>query len=603
MKRAVVDQPGFKVIVLGLVLSIILGLSIKSQISPRKIKARLDKAISRLQPDLKIDFNSVQIKLSDWGWPQPYLEIHEVRVSPVKAICEESQIFVETLSFPLSWNLFFDSKKVIKSLRISQLEIRLSEFKNCFTSSAAESVAESVLQNELIQVFTAPNAEQLQELKIDRIKILSKDNYQMPLYLQAAVFDFTYANHMLSKIALKAQTVFYNDNQKQLFKIKSDLNLIFEKQNSHEVSIQGQFNGKLIDRDYKVQFNYQPDINSFYLMFAAQKISVKSLYKVFHFDHLLNDPFKTELMNYYVSFQGTGFYNLNKNRSENIQFSDFRMESDSSSVLSTQLEMNTLNPLDIKKSLFQIKNVDMTIFLNTLFVDQLTKDRIIAGGKLNGELQFTNLNQFKVTGQIQGLNLRISSVKENIQQSFDKLTLDFILNDKSKLLNLDHFEMSQKNIKGFFKYQVLENQSPQVSFEVSGDFLSAETLSQLWESEDPLDLTFKGKFENDHFQYDFMTKKMNLSGLKGTDVVYSFKSQDMSKSPRVTLKVSSVSWDEIDEVDRTDFMKFYLKNINLKKIDAEGVYLDPQYQVAIPIKGSKLKFSLDFLNHKFQVLD
>jgi hypothetical protein len=212
-------------------------------------------------------------------------------------------------------------------------------------------------------------------------------------------------------------------------------------------------------------------------------------------------------MNYYVSFQGTGFYNLNKNRSENIQFSDFRMESDSSSVLSTQLEMNTLNPLDIKKSLFQIKNVDMTIFLNTLFVDQLTKDRIIAGGKLNGELQFTNLNQFKVTGQIQGLNLRISSVKENIQQSFDKLTLDFILNDKSKLLNLDHFEMSQKNIKGFFKYQVLENQSPQVSFEVSGDFLSAETLSQLWESEDPLDLTFKGKFENDHFQYDFMTKK------------------------------------------------------------------------------------------------
>lgn len=603
MKRAVVDQPGFKVIVLGLVLSIILGLSIKSQISPRRIKARLDKAISRLQPDLKIDFNSVQIKLSDWGWPQPYLEVHDVRVSPVKTICEESQIFVETLSFPLSWNLLFDSKKVIKSLRISQLEIRLSELKNCFTASTAESVTESVLQHELIQVFTAPNAEQLQELKIDRIKILSKDNYQMPLYLQAAVIDFTYANQMLSKIALKAQTVFYNDNQKQLFKIKSDLNLIFEKQNDHEVSIQGQLNGKLIDRDYKVQFNYQPDINSFYFMFAAQKISVKSLYKVFHLDRFLNDPLKTELLNYYVTLQGTGFYNLNKNKSENIQFSDFRMESDSSSAISTQLEINTITPLDIKKSLFQVKNIGLTVFLSTLFTDQWIRDRIVAGGQLNGELQFLSLNQVKVVGQVQGLNLRISSAKENIQQSFDKLNLDFSMNEKSKSLNLDHFEINQKNVKGSLKYQSLENQSPQISFEVSGDFLSVEVLSELWGSEDPLDLTFKGKIENDHVQYDFMTKKMNLNGVKGTDVVYSYKAQDTSKSPRVMLKASNVTWDEVDEADRSDFMKFYLKNINLKKIEVEGIYVDTQYQISIPVKGHKLKLNLDFLNNKFQVLD
>lgn len=603
MKRAVVDQPGFKVIVLGLVLSIILGLSIKSQISPRKIKARLDKAISRLQPDVKIDFNSVQIKLSDWGWPQPYLEVHDIRISPVKAICEESQIFVETLSFPLSWNLLFDSKKVIKSLRISQLEIRLSEFKNCFTTSAAESVSKSVLQHELIQVFTAPNAEQLQELKIDRIKILSKDNYQMPLYLQAAVLDFTYANQMLSKIALKAQTVFYNDNQKQLFKIKSDLNLVFEKQNAHEVSIQGQLNGKLIDRDYKVQFNYQPDINSFYFMFAAQKISVKSLYKVLHLDHVLNDPLKTELMSYYVTLQGTGFYNLNKNKSENIQFSDFKMESDSSSISSTQLEINTLTPLDIKKSLFQVQNINLTVFLNNLFTDPWIKDRIVAGGQLNGELQFLNLSHVKVTGQVQGLKLRISSAKENIQQSFDKLDLDFSMSEKSKSLSLDHFEMNQKNVKGFLKYQSLENQSPQISFEVSGDFLSTETLSELWGTGDTLDLTFKGKIENGHVQYDFMTKKMNLNGVKGTDIVYSYKSQDPDKSPRVTLKAANVTWDEIDEADRSDFMKFYLKNINLKKIEAEGVYFDHQYQISIPVKGSKLKLSLDFLNNKFQVLD
>lgn len=603
MKRAVVDQPGFKVIVFGLVLSIILGLSIKSQISPRKIKARLDNAISRLQPDLKIDFNSVQIKLSDWGWPQPYLEVHDIRVSPVKAICEESQIFVETLSFPLSWNLLFDSKKVIKSLRISQLEIRLSEFKNCFTTSVAESDSESVLRSQLIQVFTAPNAEQLRELKIDRIKILSKDNYQMPLYLQAAVLDFTYANQMLSKIALKAQTVFYNDNQKQLFKIKSDLNLSFEKQNDHEVSIQGQLNGKLIDRDYKVQFNYQPDINSIYFMFAAQKISVKSLYKVFHLDQNLNHLLKTEFQNYFITIQGTNFYNLNKNKFENIQFSEFKLESDSSAVVSTELEVNSLTPLEIKKSLFQVKNIDMTVFLNTLFVDQKIKDRVVTAGQLSGELQVVSLNHVRVTGQLQGLNLRISSLKQNLQQSFDKLNLEFSMNEKSKSLNLDHFEMNQKNVKGFLKYHSLENQNPQIAFEVSGDFLSAEMVSELWGSDDPLDLTFKGKIENDRVQYDFMTKKMNFNGIKASDVIYAYKSQDTDQSPRVSFKATNVAWDDVGEADRSDFMKFYIENINLKKIEAEGIYSDPFYQMSIPVKGNKLKLSLDFLNNTFQVVE
>jgi hypothetical protein len=601
LKRAVVDQPGFKVIVLGLVLSVILGLSIKSQISPRKIKARLDKAISRLQPDLKIDFNSVQIKLSDWGWPQPYLEVHDIRVSPVKAICEESQIFVETLSFPLSWNLLFDTKKVIKSLRISQLEVRLSELKNCFMTSVAESDSESVLQRHLIQVFTAPNAEQLQELKIDRIKILSKDNYQMPLYLQAAVLDFTYANQMLSKIALKAQTVFYNDNEKQLFKIKSDLNLSFEKQNADEVRIQGQLNGKLIDRDYKVQFNYQPDINSIYIIFAAQKISVKSLYKVFHWDQYFNDLLKTELQSYFMTLQGTSFYNLNKNKFDKIQFSEFKMESESSSVVSTELEINALKPLDIRNSLFQVKNIDMTVFLNTLLIDQNIKDRIVTAGQLSGEMQVVSLNQVKITGQVQGLNLRISSLKENLQQSFDKLNLDFSFKEKSKTLILDHFEMNQKNVKGFLKYQSLENQSPQISFEVSGDFLSTETISELWGSDDPLNLTFKGKIEKGHVQYDFMTKKMNFNGFKAADVIYVYKSQDANQSPRVSFKATNVAWDDVNEADRSDFMKFYVESVNLKKIEAEGTYSEPLYQISIPVKGNKLKLSLDFLNNKFQV--
>lgn len=606
MKRAVVDQPGLKIIILGLVVSIIIGLSIKAQISPRKIKKRLDQAISRLQPDVKIDFKSVEIKLSDWGWPQPYLEVHEIRVSPVKAICDESQIFVETLSFPLSWNLFFDSKKVIRSLRISQLEIRLSEFKNCFTSvTSNESVSESLLRQGLTQVFSAPNAEQLRELKIDRIKILSKDNYQMPLYLQAAVFEFSYARQMLSKIALKAQTVFYNDNQKQLFKIKSDLNLNFEKQNSGEISILGQLSGKLIDRDYRIHFDYKPEVNSFYFIFEGQKISVKSLFKLFHFEHKeLTEPLKNELFTFFMSVKGVGFFNLNKNKSENIQLSEFKIESESGLLSSSQIEINSLQPFEIRKAQIQVKNLDISTFFKKLLNDKILNSHIETAGRFNGEIILTESKEAKMFGIVQDLKFYLSPANQKWPQLMNEMSLDFSMDENSKKLTLDHMIMNSKPIRGLFRYQDVQNQKPLLKLELSGDILTQDYLNEMWGVESLTDLNMSLSRESDFFVYEIISKKLNFNGLKLSDVRYVLKETHESKLPQVQFKVAHLSWGDSTNTQLSEFADFYLKNVSLKKIDSEGVNSDGRFIILInskmnKTKSDKLKFDLDFRNKKF----
>ena len=49
MRRAVIDQPGLKIIVLGLLVSIFFGLTLRSQITQTKINDRLKKIVQEFE--------------------------------------------------------------------------------------------------------------------------------------------------------------------------------------------------------------------------------------------------------------------------------------------------------------------------------------------------------------------------------------------------------------------------------------------------------------------------------------------------------------------------------------------------------------------------
>ena len=82
MSRSVIDQSGFRIFFIGIVISLIFGLAIKSQISQKRIQSILQQSLSHLDKDFIIDFKSAEVKLSSWGLPSPFLEITQIRLSP-----------------------------------------------------------------------------------------------------------------------------------------------------------------------------------------------------------------------------------------------------------------------------------------------------------------------------------------------------------------------------------------------------------------------------------------------------------------------------------------------------------------------------------------
>ncbi len=552
-----------------------LGLSIRAQITPRKIKSKIDQAILRLQTDISIDFKSIEIKLSDWGWPQPYLEVHDIRLSPIKSICDESQIFIDTLSFPLSWNLIFESKKVIQSLRINLLEIRFSEIKKCFSTDTADS--EAALNKALVQVFSASTAGQLQSLKIDRIKILSKSNYKVPLYLQSAVFDFSYADQVLSKLDLKAQLSSHHSNLNNIFKLRSDLNLNIQRRTASEIQIEGVLAGQIIDRPYNLKFEYVNEKNIFSFKLDFEKVATKMLLKFLDFQQdSFSNYFSTTDQNYLLTLKGAGEYNLTSNAMSELKISNLRLETNQSVITSLNTVFEDVAPLKIKfGSEFSIQNYDLKTYLNQNIKDDVFLKNMTQFGRFSGQIKFSADNAFHATGQVVDLDFNLNFKNKPWLQKINSIDVDMTENLQQQELSVSNFMINGQKIRGQLNYMQSHHDGKKYNLTLSGQFLAPDMIAESTGQEQSvvLDLTLN-KNLNDQIKLTAQTANLKFQNID-------FKNFKMithgtaSKFEQLGMSADQLGWiSNVSEAAAKDslvsvFDKIYEKQKNNKNISDE----------------------------------
>ena len=129
--KAVIDQPGLKIIVTGLIAALFLGLGLKSQITSIKVSQAVRKSIVSMGSNLEVDFENAEIKLSDWGIPKPYLVINQMRLKNLVKVCGQGQVYVEKLIVPLTFDLIFNPDKAVISPRFNRVEVRVGSTVGC----------------------------------------------------------------------------------------------------------------------------------------------------------------------------------------------------------------------------------------------------------------------------------------------------------------------------------------------------------------------------------------------------------------------------------------------------------------------------------------
>ncbi|MES2803164.1 MAG: hypothetical protein V4654_11770 [Bdellovibrionota bacterium] len=503
MRRAVVDQAGLRVIMIGLILSLFIGLIFKSQIRASAVKTRLQQSIQKLQKDVNIDFESVEVRLSEWGIPRPVIEIRGVRISPLKPNCQENQIYIDNLSFPLSFNLLFSKDKVISTVRVSLLEIRTKNTRQCFAKNNHEdTMANHVANREVLAAkVTAPiekkaapaasassaNEESnaaieklrnfkshLNEVKIDRLRVIAVDKMNTAVDFNAVQVQFKYEQEKLNELSLQAQLSAFKEADKSYYLFKSDLKVNIKLE--EKSSLVAELKGFVVDRPFQIKLKNDLQKNSIQFLGELNGISLKAINYIIKAER----P-QTEVFDFLSGSSMTGYMTgeyLVADRHYEVNFKDIKIligggivEINDIFVVGKMDEKAQIKPFDM-----QLSHIELTKILSHRLFDNI-RPSIQNAGYISGLIQFAEENQFKVRSLIEKTSFVFSNKGERVSQVFDSFNLHASVDPQKITLNINDFILDAQKIHGSLKYSHQSKSGDKsLSVDLEGHLLKPDTV-------------------------------------------------------------------------------------------------------------------------------
>lgn len=433
MRRAVIDQPGLKIIVLGLLVSIFVGLAIRSQITPNKINERLKKIVQEFEQKNKskkisIDFAEARLMLSDWGFPFPHLYIQNIKISSTSPECLDNQVYIESLDIPFSWiNLVEAKDDQIDTVRAGSVELRLDSPDQCFSEVKAQSKVESGSSVVSHRDEPAPAAtvttmhEHIYNIYIDKLKIIDKHNYNIPVSLQTVGIKIATNNNKVHSVDLKSQLYLFRDNESSLYKFRSDFNLNYEKKPDGQISSSALIHGKLIDKPFEINLSYVPEANKIILKHSIKDLSVKAIMSLTNKQNIRAQNQLDGISGLSISNTGEGEYNLNTKALEFYKISNILLSSGESSISVDAITVNSVKPLKFEPFKVSMNHFDLDKIKNIPAFMSIQKS-INNFGNISGTVVVKSEDDITAEGSINDLQFIFSNRGQRAYQKIDELS-------------------------------------------------------------------------------------------------------------------------------------------------------------------------------------
>lgn len=522
MRRAVVDQAGLRIVIIGVVLSLFFGLIFKSQIRASVVKSRLQQSLVKLQKDVNIDFESVEVRLSEWGIPRPIIEIRGVRISPLKASCQENQIFIDDLSFPLSFNLLFAKDKVISTVRVSLMEIRTKSTRQCFSNSENQEVSENAVAHRevmaastsLSQVNSAKNEalqklrnfkSHLDQVKIDRLRVIAVDKMNTAVDFNALQISFKYEKEKLNELALAGQLLAFKESDKSYYLLKSDIKFVMRLED--KASLNAELKGLVMDRPFQFKIRNDEQRNSLQFLGELNGISLKALNYI-----IKTERPQTEVFDFLNGSSMTGYmtgeyFLYGRNYEMSVKDIKVIVGGGAAEINEINIFGKIDNKAQVKPFDVQLSHIDLTKILSNKVFDNI-RPSIQSAGYISGLVQFAGADQFKVKTLIEKTSFVFSNRGERVPQIFDSFNLHASIDPQKMTFNFNEFILDSQKIQGSLKYSHnYQTDDKSLAVDLEGHLLKPETVK-----------LFTGNAGNPNIKLQFTTDlKNNLKGSAAID--------------------------------------------------------------------------------------
>lgn len=439
MRRAVIDQPGIRICLAGLVISFFLGLALKNQISDSRIEFYLNKSVKRLQSDFSIDYDRARINLSKWGLPFPVLEIFHIRVSPKGMACQTSQIYVDELEVPITIPILLGFSTKVPKIRLRDMELRISDTEKCVqvgpqkktdagspdtakvqADGANSSAPVKKEDPQLTDVFSRNTKGELSEIFIEKLKIINSNSPEQPMVLKQINIDLSYAQNRLNHIAVRSKLNAIRDSRSDIYFINADLNLMVNSVGQNAADCILNVDGKLLDGDVQMFAHYvtgEPKVN---YEVSIGKVSLKAV------QPLINSAFLRKVSGLdkvpvSISLKNSGDFILGEQPKVLSTFKKVLINVESAQIKSSAIDVVFEGPKTIVKP--------FDVLVDSLPMSRLKNLDMLRGkldsfenlGILSGKLSYRDNEHFKFDGILRGLEVVFSNRGRRDLQAIDEM--------------------------------------------------------------------------------------------------------------------------------------------------------------------------------------
>lgn len=564
MRKAVVDQSGLKIVVIGIVISVFLGLIFKSQIRSNVIKARLEKTLVKLQKDINIDFESVEVQLSDWGIPRPVVIINGIRISPLNESCNENQIYIESLSFPLSINLIVSPNKTINSIHMSLVEVRLKNVEHCFKNNNKPLFEEkksndysSSIQSQVLKVSSfdfdkaiQKSSTHLKDINIDRLRIISLEHLKTAIDFNAVQANLRYTENKLSQIQVQSQLMMFKDIYRNLYLLKAESRLTFDLTNSSFIGVDADLSGLILDRPLKIKIKTDSTQKTVNLFGEFKSISLKALNYLIQSENPQIENYDF-LVGSTLSGYLTGEYSLEKHVGD-LFFNKVKVYFGGGTVDANEIHLSAgenfrlqLKPFDA-----EISRVDLTKLSEHSYFSKI-KSSVQRAGSLSGLLQYDQNGRIRLNALLEDVSFYFSNKGVRLSQTFDRFNLKLILDNEKNDLIANDFIYNGHKILGQVHYLMKKKQELQtLSADLEGEILNHDVVKLF------TGLSYQ-PFMSLNFQTDFKSKltgkgtlsQFNIDNVNMEDVFVDYSKDLVAENESFIIKAKTLKVSHSDDED------------------------------------------------------
>lgn len=489
MRRAVIDQPGVRIILIGLVLSLFFGLALRSQIAESRIQIFLNKSTDRLQKDFYIDYESAKVNLSRWGLPLPALVIQNIRLSPKSTLCQSSQIFVDELEIPISFSALLGMNKIIPKIRVKEIELRLSDVEVCLWQnnieneeakpvvSEAEASVIKTSESSFKNIFSNNTKAELKEIYVEKLKIISKKKPDQPILLKQINFELFYFQNRLSEVQIRSKISTLKDARSDVYFLNSDLIAMFKAKDKNEIEILASLNGKLLDGDVLLFSHALSSTKKISYELTLEHVSIKALSPlVENIDFLKN--INIEKMPVSISLINNGEIYLADKTIIDSKFKNIFINIENGLIKINEIEMNhTGSELLIKPFELSVESLSLSKLKNAeQFKNKL--DSFDSLGELSGKLDFKNENSYKMNGNIKNIKAVFSNRGRRDLQNVEYVDIEISRSKNELKLEASNFIINNEKTDGLLRalYDT-DNFGASAQLKISGVTLN----NKIWE--------------------------------------------------------------------------------------------------------------------------